>query len=154
MQADAALAGETAEMRRISPGRTAAPATRRTGVSIEIAPTGTATRASGAPATAASASASGEGGAARRQRHQRQAAQLLGAIALVVVEVAFVLHQHPAAASREQAERKVVGQGAGRHEHRRLLAEQRRHPRFEFADDAVARISSTAMPRVSAISAE
>jgi len=33
-------------------GSNACPATRRTGVSIEIAPTGTATRISGAPATA------------------------------------------------------------------------------------------------------
>src|SRR4051794_21267435 len=35
----------------------------------------------------------------------------------------------------------MIGQGAGRQEHRRLLAEQRRHSLFEFRDDPAARVT-------------
>ncbi len=80
--------------------------------------------------------------APRRQRHQRQPAEMLGAVAFVIPQMAFLLHQHPppaplasACAPRDGWPSVPVGRNTAA-----LLAEQRRHPLFEFGDDPAARI--------------
>ena len=72
--------------------------------------------------------------AARRERHQREARQRLARIAGVVVDVAHLRHDHAALRSRQRAQRQLVRQRARRHEHRRLLAEQRRPVLLERLD--------------------
>jgi hypothetical protein len=112
---------------------------RRTGVSIEIAPTGIATRASGGPAISAAASSSVKlalpGASGTRVSPLSCWAQ-----SPLVVEVALALDQDSAAVARQEPEREVVGERASRQKDRRFLAEQRRHVRFQLGDDAVARI--------------
>ena len=51
-----------------------------------------------------------EGRALGRERDQGQPAELRHAIARVVVDMAFPLHQHPAAALREETQRQMVGE--------------------------------------------
>jgi hypothetical protein len=78
----------------------------------------------------------GEARPAGAERHQRDPAQLLRAVALVVVEMALALDQHTAPIAREEPQGEVVGERAARHEHGRLFAEERGHPLLEFGDDA------------------
>ena len=60
------------------------------------------------------------------QRDQGQPAQLLHAIARIVVDVAFPLDQHAAAGLREEAERQMVGECPAGQEDGGLFAEHRR----------------------------
>jgi hypothetical protein len=82
----------------------------------------------------------GERRPTRCERNQREAAELLGAVALVVVDMAFLLHQDAASVAGETPERQVVGERPGRQIDRHVLAEQRRKARLEACDHAVARI--------------
>ena len=82
----------------------------------------------------------GERRAARRQRHQRQVAQRLRAVAFVLIEVALLLHDHAARPAGQRPHRHVVGERAGRHEDRPLLAEHARALRFQLLDDAAERV--------------
>src|SRR5437868_12365522 len=63
-----------------------------------------------------------KGCAAGRERHQVEAAQLLRAVALIVEEMAFALYHHAPAIPRQEPQGQVVGEGAGRHKDRGLLA--------------------------------
>src|SRR6266481_1843448 len=58
-----------------------------------------------------------------RKRDQGQTAQLLRAVAGVIVDMALPLHQYPAAAARQDAQCQVVGQCPAGQEEGRLLAE-------------------------------
>jgi hypothetical protein len=53
--------------------------------------------------------------------------------------VAFPLHQHTAAALREEAERQMVGERPAGQEDGGFFTEHCRHPLFESSDDAVPR---------------
>ncbi len=74
----------------------------------------------------------GKGRALRSERDQGQTAQLLRAVTGIVVDVAFALHEHTAAARREKTQREMVGERTARQKQRHLLAEQRRHPLLEI----------------------
>jgi hypothetical protein len=73
------------------------------------------------------------------ERDQGQADQLLRPVTRVVVDVAFPLHQHAAAALCKQAQRQIVGECAARQKNRRFLAQHRRHALFQLGDDAITR---------------
>ena len=81
-----------------------------------------------------------EAGATRRERHEVEPAQLLCAVALVVVEVALVLHQHAPAGACQKPQGQMIGECAARHEHRRLFAEKCRDAALQFGDDPFARV--------------
>ena len=68
--------------------------------------------------------------AAGRERHQRQVAERLRAVAFVLIEVALFLDDHAARPAGERAHRHVIGERAGRHEDRALLAEHARELRL------------------------
>ena len=54
--------------------------------------------------------------------------------------MAFALYHHAPAIPRQEPQGQVIGEGAGRHKDRGLLAEQRRDARFQLRHDAVPRI--------------
>ena len=81
----------------------------------------------------------GKGRALRSERDQGQTAQLLRAVTGIVVDMAFALHEHAAAARREKTQRQMVGERSARQKQRHLLAEQRRHPLLELGDDPLPR---------------
>ena len=55
--------------------------------------------------------------------------------------MALGLQDGPPPAAGQRPHREVVGEGAGGHEHRALLAEQRREPLLELAHDAAVRVA-------------
>src|SRR6516162_11102204 len=74
-----------------------------------------------------------------RERDQYQSAQLLHAIAGVVVDVALPLHQYSAAVPRKEAERQMVGERPAGQEDSGFFPEHRRYPLFKLRDDAIPR---------------
>ena len=134
------LSRAKAEMRFASSQSNIWPERRRIGLSITIAPTSVATRPPAVRVEHRFDVGPRERGAARRERHQRQARQRLARVAGVVVDVAHLRHDHAALRSGQRAQRQLVRQRARRHEHRRLLAEQRRPvllERFDLAAEQV-----------------
>lgn len=77
-----------------------------------------------------------EARAVGRERQQREAAQRRARIAGVVVHVAHVLDDHAVPIPGERSQREMIGERAGGHEERPLLAQQASEPGFEFLDDA------------------
>ena len=108
-----------------------------TGDSIRIAPTGSGTRPEVVRASTRSTSAQVKVPLSGCQRHQRQAAQDLARVSGVVVDVARLLNDDPAAIARERADREVVRQRSSRHEERALLAQQRREGLLHLFDASV-----------------
>src|SRR5215813_3693915 len=102
-------------MRCISTKSKTSPRTRRTGDSIEITPTGVDTRPSSARDLGGRLGER-EGRPLRGERDQGQPAQLLRSVTRVVVNVAFPLYEHAAAAPRQDAESEVVGKRSARQE--------------------------------------
>ena len=72
----------------------------------------------------------------RRQRKEIQTAQLLRAVAGIVVDVAFGLHDDTALLSRQLPQGDVVRQRAGRHEHGALRAQPAGKSALQFLNDA------------------
>ncbi len=83
----------------------------------------------------------GEGGAPRGKRNQVETAQGLGAVAAIVVEVAFLLHQNAALLAGEEAYGEMVRERAGRQEDGLLLAENGCEALLDLADRAAQRIA-------------
>src|ERR1700751_485110 len=81
----------------------------------------------------------GERSALGRKGNQGQPAELLRAIARVVVNVALALHEDATAAPRQKTKREVVGERPARHEYGHFLAEDRGHALFERCDSAIPR---------------
>jgi len=73
---------------------------------------------------------------ARRQRHERDVAERLHAVARVHVQVAFRLHDRSARTAGQRANRQLVGERAGRHEHCPLLAQDARELGLQLVHDA------------------
>jgi hypothetical protein len=63
-----------------------------------------------------------------------EAAESLAAIAAVVEEVALLLNQHAALVAGEQADREMIGEGAGGEPYRGFFTERGRHRLFELGD--------------------
>ena len=101
-----------------SPGSNASPCLRRTGVSIEMADTRETTRPLFVWSSTRLHIVGRERGPTARQRDERQVAERLGAVALVLIEVAFFLHDDPARAAGKRAHGQVIGERAGRQEDR------------------------------------
>ena len=120
------LSRAKAEMRLASSQSNIWPERRLMGLSMTMAPTSVATRPPAVRVMHGFDVGLRERGAARRQRHQRQAGERLARVAGVVVDVARLRHDHPAFRSGQRSQRELIREGARRHEHRRLLAEQRR----------------------------
>ena len=81
----------------------------------------------------------GEGCSLGRKGNQGQPAQLMRAVARVVVNVALALHEDATAAARQKTKREIVGERPARYEHRHFLAEHRGHALFERCDNATPR---------------
>src|SRR5262249_2676909 len=82
-----------------------------------------------------------ESGAAGGERNQAEAAQGLGAVAAIVIEVAFLLHQNAALLAGEQAHSEVVCERAGRQEDGLLLAEKGGEALLDLPDRSTQRIA-------------
>jgi hypothetical protein len=83
----------------------------------------------------------GEGRFSRSERHQSQSRERLRRVAGVVVDVARLGHDHAAFVSGERAERELVRERAGGHEHRPLLPQLLRPPVLEALDLATEEVA-------------
>ena len=124
----------------ISAASNDSPCFRRTGVSMAITETGRTTRAPLAVSITCRTSSAVNVAWPRRERDEREVAQRLRAVALVLIEMTFFLHDHAARSTSQRPHGHVIGQRSGGHEDRAFLAEHPRELGLEFFDDAAERI--------------
>ena len=69
-----------------------------------------------------------------------QPAQSLAAVAAIVVQMTFLLHQHAAFITRKQTNRQVIGERPGRQPDGRFFSQRRCDLLFELGDRTAVRI--------------